>query len=213
MKVLPVAAAWGDPMNVVPSVFAEYNSMTASGASVDLSTRRSSYTKDATTVTLNPVLTTEQAAQYSIENVLGGTDVWQPKLATEQASAPKLTNVGRQMSWDDSNYVLCWAVFKNGSFVTFVTTNSYVMPLGTPDATRFTVRAVNEMGGLGPESNFVVHVVMGVKNASNNVISKQYFTLDGRALAAPAKGVTIVRTRYEDGSVKVTKELLVNPTR
>lgn len=213
MKVLPASAGWGDPMNVVPSVFAEYNSMTASGASVDLSTRRTSYTKDATTVTLNPVLTTSQAAQYTIENVLGGTDVWQPNLATEQASAPKLTNIGHQMSWDDSNYVLCWAIFKNGSFVTFVTTNSYVMPEDTPDATRYSVRAVNEMGGLSPMSNFVTHVVMGLKNVSSKVVSRQYFSLDGRALTAPVKGVNIVRARYEDGSVKVSKELLVNATR
>lgn len=213
MKVLPVAAAWGDPMNVVPSVFAEYNSMTASGASVDLSTRRSSYTKDATTVTLNPVLTTEQAAQYSIENVLGGSDVWQPKLATEQASTPKVTSFNNTMTWDNSNYVLCWAIYRNGQFLKFVTTNSFEIPYGTPDHSYFTVRAANEMGGLSPESNAILYAAMGIEKVSIHAVSKQYFTLDGRALAAPAKGVNIVRTRYDDGSVKVTKEMLVNPTR
>ncbi len=74
MKKLPTSAAWGDPMNVVPSLFAEYNSKTASGALVDLSGRRTTYTKNGTTVRLNPVLSASEAAKYTVENVLGGSD-------------------------------------------------------------------------------------------------------------------------------------------
>lgn len=207
MKVLPIAAGWGDPMNVVPSVFAEYNSMTAQGASVDLSTRRTSYTKDATTVTLNPALTTVQAAQYTIQNVVGGTDAWQPNLATEQASAPVIQGGTPTLTWDDSNYVLCWAIIKNGSFEKFVTTNYYVIPPSTPLATTFTVRAVNEMGGLSSPSNPIQFLYTGVKEVKANIVSKQYFSLDGRTLTAPVKGLNIIRTRYDDGSVKVTKEM------
>ncbi len=207
MKVLPVAAGWGDPMNVVPAVFAEYNSMTTSGASVDLSTRRTSYTKDATTVTLNPILTTAQAAQYTIENVLGGADVWQPNLATEQASAPVISNGTPVLTWDDSNYVLCWAIFKNGSFEKFVTTNNYPIPANTPLATSFTVCAVNEMGGLSKPSNAIQFLYTGLKDVKASVVSRQYFSLDGRTLTAPVKGMNIIRTRYSDGSVKVTKEM------
>lgn len=210
MKVLPVSAGWGDPMNVVPSVFAEYNSMTTSGASIDLSTRRTSYTKDATTVTLNPALTTAQAAQYTLENVLGGTDVWQPNLATEQASAPKVTINGNLLTWENSDYVLCWAIFKNGKFMQFVTTNSYLVPESIPNGSIITIRAANEMGGMGPESNAYRHYMMGLDKVSANVVSRQYFSLDGRALSSPAKGITIVRTRYEDGRVQVTKELHTN---
>jgi len=210
MKVLPVAAAWGDPMNVVPSVFAEYNSMTSSGASVDLSSRRTSYTLNSNTVTLNPVLTAEQAAQYTMENVLGGSDTWQPNLYTEQAAAPAITVVGTSLKWDDSNYVLCWAVCKNGKFVKFVTTNSYDIPAGTADGTVFTVRAANEMGGLSTPSNPIAYVATGIQKVAVNVVSRQYFSLDGRALVAPVKGLNIIRTRYSDGSVKVTKELHAN---
>jgi len=207
MKVLPTAAGWGDPMNVVPAVFAEYNSMTTSGASVDLSTRRTSYTKDATTVTLNPILTTAQAAQYTVENVLGGADVWQPNLATEQASAPVISGGTPVLTWDDSNYVLCWAIIKNGSFEKFVTTNNYPIPANTPLATSFTVCAVNEMGGLSKPSNAIQFSYTGLKDVKANVVSRQYFSLDGRTLAAPVKGMNIIRTHYSDGSVKVTKEM------
>jgi len=210
MKVLPVAAGWGDPMNVTPAVFAEYNSMTASGATVDLSSRRSSYTLNSNTVTISPVLTSEQADQYTLANVLGGTDTWQPNLYTEQAAAPTISVVGSKLNWDDSNYVLCWAVCKNGSFVKFVTTNSYDIPAGTADNTVFTVRAANEMGGLGIQSNPITFVATGLQKVVADVVSKQYFSLDGRSLVAPVKGMNIIRTRYSDGSVKVTKEMHAN---
>src|SRR5512133_2403616 len=73
MKKLPLAAGWGDPMNVVPNVFAEYNSKTISGTTVDLKDRRTTYSIDGTTVKLNPVLTAAQAATYTIANVLKGS--------------------------------------------------------------------------------------------------------------------------------------------
>jgi pectin methylesterase-like acyl-CoA thioesterase len=207
MNVLPAAAGWGDPMNVVPSVFAEYNSLTSSGATIDLSTRRTSYTLNSNTVTLNPVLTAEQAAQYTLANVLGGSDTWQPNLYTEQAAAPVISVSGSKLNWDDSNYVLCWAVCKNGKFVKFVTTNSYDIPAGTADGTVFTVRSANEMGGLSGASNKIAYVASGLQKVTSSVVSRQYFSLDGRALVAPVKGMNIIRTRYSDGSVKVTKEM------
>lgn len=151
MNVLPTADGWGDPMNVVPYRFAEFNSMTSTGGIVDLSNRRTSYTKDATMVTLNPVLTAPQAATYTLENVLSGTDSWQPKLYTDQITAPTVTKNGSSLTWDDNNYVLGWAVIKDGVFVDFVTTNSYTMTA----TGAYKVRAANSMGGLGLDSNQV----------------------------------------------------------
>jgi len=207
MKKLPVANGWGDPMNVVPSVFAEYNSMTTGGAPVDLSSRRTVYTKDATTVTLNPVLTKDQAEQYTIENVLGGTDTWQPRLFTEQASAPVVTIEGTTLKWDDSNYVLCWAIFRNHIFVEFVTTNSYSIPAGTPGGSVFTIRAANEMGGLGaPSTGYTFGTSSKKYPIQSEIIEKLYFSVDGKRLPHPVRGLNIVRSRYSDGSVSVSKE-------
>lgn len=207
MKLLPTSGAWGDPMNVNPSVFAEYNSMTASGATVDLGSRRSTYTKDNVTVNLNPVLTANQAAEYTIENVLGGSDAWQPNLYTEQVAAPVIALNVNTIVWDNSNYVLCWAVIKNGSFVEFVTSNSYVIPTGTGEGTTFTIRAVNEMGGLGEASNIVTFVSTGLKDALNSseVLKIEYFTIDGRIISRPVNGITIVKTKFRDGRTSVRK--------
>lgn len=150
MKVLPTAEGWGDPMNVVPYRFAEYNSLNSAGGIVDLRNRRTTYTKDATTVTLNPILTEAQASNYTLENVLGGTDGWQPKLYTDQASAPSNVALnGTTITWENNNYVLGWAIIKDGIFVDFVTTNSFtVNGVGS-----YKVRAANSMGGLGSASN------------------------------------------------------------
>jgi pectin methylesterase-like acyl-CoA thioesterase len=208
MKVLPVSEGWGDPMNVVPAVFAEYKSVNANAALVDLSNRRTTYTKDATTVTLNPVLTEAQAANYTIENVLGGTDAWQPKLHTDQAAAPVITGENKTISWADNNYVLCWAVFKDNVFVTFLTTNTYIIPAEVESGV-YTVRAANEMGGLSGVSNSYEYGSTGVEDLYNNaaIVDQKYFTFDGKQIKRiqDFRGVVIVRSVYDNGSVKTDK--------
>lgn len=212
MKVLPISSGWGDPMNVVPSVFAEYNSMTANGAPIDLSGRRTTYTKDATTVVLNPVLTPAEAANYTVENVLGGTDAWQPKLYTDQAAAPVISLLGNRIVWDDNNYVLCWAVFRDNQFETFVTSNYYEIPIpigrSSNGASIYTVRAANEMGGLSAPSN-AVEFTTAVDKVNYNaiVISEDYFTIEGKKLIKfeGYKGVVLKRTLYSDGKIKTEK--------
>ncbi len=158
MKKLPTSSAWGDPMNVVPSLFAEYNSKTASGSSVDLSARRSSYTKEATTVTFKPVLTPEQVAQYNVENVLSGSDNWKPDYLTQQMNAPVVSIEGKLLVWDDNDRALCWVVFKDDKYYKCLTINSCDISAENTDA-KYTVRAANEMGGLSPVSNTVGGVV------------------------------------------------------
>ena len=217
MKVLPVSAGWGDPMNVVPAVFAEYNSMTTNGAAIDLSGRRTTYTKDATTVVLNPVLSAEQAASYTIENVLGGTDTWQPKLYTDQAAAPVIAGDERVISWTNSDYVLCWAVFRNNQFVKFVTTNSYTIPEETTSGSTYTVKAANEMGGLSQSSNPYEYVKTGIFTQPENtaLIDRKFYSAEGKQIInlTGYSGFIIVRSVYADGSVITDKILKATPKR
>lgn len=151
MNVLPSDAGWGDPMNSVPQVFAEYGSKNSSGGSVDLSKRRTSYTKDDVTVTLNPVLTATEAAKYTISNVLSGTDNWAPDQLASQINPPELNVNGNQVYWDNNDNALCWVVFKNGSYWANVTTPSIdISSLSIGDT--IVVRTANSMGGLGSPS-------------------------------------------------------------
>jgi len=149
MKQLPSDRGWGDPMNSVPKVFAEFGSTNGSGTPIDLSNRRTSYTKDSTTVQLNPVLSASEAAQYTMDNVLTG---WNPRQYTKQVAAPIIRLNGQSITWDDAPNARCLAVFVNGRFVADITDNSYdISALSSGDVV--TVRAANQMGGLGPRSN------------------------------------------------------------
>ena len=210
MNILPAADGWTE-MGVVPGLFAEYNSVTATGAIVDLSMRKKSFTYNGVTTPVNPYLTAEQAATYTIENVLGGTDVWQPKLYTDQAAAPVITREGNTINWADNNYVLCWAVFKNGTFVKFVTSNSFLIPGETATGALFTIRAANEMGGLGASSNSVEYNNTGIENLSFNsvIIAEDYFTIEGKKLQKfdSFKGLVLKRTKYSNGKV-ITEKIM-----
>lgn len=164
MKQLPANEGWSE-WGALPSVYAEYNSLTGSGNAIDLSGRRTTYSNGSGgSVTLNPVLTQAQANNYTIENVLSGTDTWQPTLATEQASIPVLSNTGKILNWANNNYVLGWAIFKNDVFVSFTTTNSYDASAQTSG--KFSVRAANEMGGLSAKSNELDVATLGLSNTN-----------------------------------------------
>lgn len=152
MKRLPNPAAWGDPMNVVPTKFAEYNSVDAHGNPVDLSKRRTTYTKDNTTVTLNPVLSAYEASLYTETNVLDG---WLPSEDCIQVAPPVVRVDGQSLLWNDNDSALCYFVFKNDIYVANTIDNSFDLPDDVGESDIFTVRAANAMGGLGGPSNAV----------------------------------------------------------
>lgn len=210
MNKLPSAAGWGDPMNSVPKVFAEYKSTTANGAAVDLSKRRTSYTKDATSVTLNPVLTDAEAAKYTVANVLGGTDNWQPQNATRQVAAPVVRLEGSVLRWDDNAEALCWAVFKNGKYLANVATNAFDFSPMSSISPRDTlaVRAANEMGGLGALSNaVVVGTSSTILGRAETGLSHRYDPARGVLHLAGGVGAMRVRLHALDGSLVVSRNI------
>lgn len=205
MNVVPAAEGWSD-WYTAPAVFAEYNSLTTSGTTVDLTARRMLY--GATTV--NPVLTAEQAATYTVDNVLGGNDAWQPTLYTDQANIPSVSINGSSLNWANNDYVLCWAIFKDDVFVTFTTSNNYSIPLSVVSG-KYSVRAANEMGGLSAVSNVISYnaLATGINDfmTTKTIVEKTYYTLSGIKLMDFDNyiGVAILKIYYSDGSVISTK--------
>jgi len=180
MKAQPAKAGWHE-WNNGPTRFAEYQSVNANGATIDLSQR-------ATTINGNankPVLTDEEAAVVGdMTNTFGD---WQPTLFTEQAPVPaNLAVSGSTLTWDDSNYTLLWTVCKDGSIYAFTTEPTFTATVsGT-----YTVRAANEMGGLSaaPESVTVSdEMITGIKENSGITIGDLRFDavydLQGRQLS------------------------------
>src|SRR5574344_328422 len=191
MKKLPSDAAWGNPMNSVPQQFAEYKSRDASGNLLDLSKRRTVYTKDDTKVTLNPVLTDAQAAAYTVSNVLKGSDNWQPQNLAKQLSAPVIRQNGQDITWDADDNALCWVVFKNGKYLANVTSNSYsASSLSAGD--KITVRAANEMGGLGDASNALAVGAVPAESSSSSAVSSSGAASSSSAAVSVNPVVTFV---------------------
>ena len=149
-NAVPSAEGWSEMSGGWPARFAEYNSTTAAGTVIDLSKRKKTFGNEEKGIhenCNNPVLTAAEASEYSIAKVMGADDDWDPTSYTEQASAPaNVTISGTTLSWDNSNYVLCWAVIKNGEIVDFTTEPTYTVD---DETATWSVRAANEMGGLG----------------------------------------------------------------
>lgn len=217
MEVIPTAAGWDEMSGGYPKRFAEYNSTTATGTAVDLSGRKQvydaydakdgdNYTNRRNETAENPVLTAEEAAFYTLETVMGGDDDWDPTAATEQASAP--TNVkiaGNNLTWDNSNYALLWTVCKDGKVVDFTVEPSY--KVDDASAT-WSVRAANEMGGLGEAT--VASTSTGIENiaTSSDVLSTKIYSADGMQVSKLQRGINIVVKTMADGSKKTNKVVL-----
>ena len=187
-----IGNGWADMSGNWPKRFAEYNSFLTSGTQIDLSGRRTSW-KDGQGVVHNndPILTIDDVQSMSLANVMGQDDDWDPTALTEQASAPTnvvLVSETKQLSWDDSNYVLGWVVFKNGKYAANLTTPSY-----TVDETNatWTVRAANEMGGLGEATTATVSTAIVDVNTEAPAADGPAYNTAGMRVNANAKGIII----------------------
>lgn len=217
MEAIPSAAGWNEMSGGYPKRFAEYNSYTSTGSVVDLKDRKKVYdaydSKDGDNYVNrrnetagDPILTAEEAAFYTLETVMGGDDDWDPTAATEQASAP--TNVkiaGKNLTWDNSNYALLWAVCKDGKVVAFTVEPTY----NVDDASAtWSVRAANEMGGLGEAT--VASTSTGIENiaTSSDVLSTKIYSADGVQVSKLQRGINIVVKTMTDGSKKTNKVVL-----
>ena len=185
MKAQPAKAGWHE-WNNGPTRFAEYNSVNANGAAIDLSQR-------ATTINgtpNSPVLSADEAAVIGdMANTFGD---WQPTLLTEQAPTP--TNIavnGSTLTWDDSNYTLLWAVCKDGGIVAFTTEPTFTLT----ESGTYTIRAANEMGGLSAASESVtISDPSRINDRCRMVNDSAVYNLQGRHISRSQikKGLYII---------------------
>ncbi|MDO5446372.1 MAG: pectinesterase family protein [Prevotellaceae bacterium] len=187
MDVVASAAGWDEMSGGYPLRFAEYGTKTTSGTLIDLSQRKTVFGDGHTN---NPILSAEEAKQYTVTNVLGGDDDWNPQYYTEQAPVP--SNVvleGSSLTWDNSDYVFCWAVCKDGYVVDFTTTPNYTIDL--PNRCTWSVRAANEMGGLGEAVEATV--ADGIEDVNTEKASSATYDIRGYKVASPHKGQVYIQ--------------------
>ena len=187
MNVIPSAIGWSEMSDGWPARFAEYNSMAGNGSEVDLSGRKKIF---AGTHENNSVLTAAEAAEFGDMSKMFGE--WTPTLYTEQAPVP--TNVkldGSSLTWDDSNYVLCWAICKDGNVVGFTTEPTYtVSGEGT-----WSVRAANEMGGLSEAAKASTTGIESINSETTKKIDDTIYNMQGIRVNKTVKGVYIIGGR------------------
>ena len=159
MLVEPNAVGWAS-MGTLPALFAEYNSVNGSGVKVNTDNRTNVFTVNGvpTTGNYNPVLTKEQADAYTIENVLSGTDKWNPLEIVEQIAAPANLAMGenKTLTWEANQYAICYVVCKDGKLLAITTDLSFVDAQADAASHEYTVQAANAYGGLSALSKVTV---------------------------------------------------------
>ena len=204
MEIQPTAEGWNEMGDGWPARFAEYGSKTAAGTPINLSSRKKIF---AGTHENNPILTKEEADFYTIENVLGGDDDWNPTSLTEQASAPTGVEIdGNTLTWDDNQYVLCWAVCRDGKVIDFTTEPTYTV---TDANAKYSVRAANQMGGLGEAAE--AQIATGIDEVgtteSGEAVSTAYYSVQGERVGSSYRGVVIEVKTMADGKKNVRKTI------
>lgn len=202
MEVQPSAIGWNEMSGGWPARFAEYNSTTSTGTVINLSNRKKTFGEDHAN---DPILTAAEAAQLTIANTMSGDDSWNPTADTEQASAPKDVKFsGNVLTWEPSNYAMCWAVCKNGKVIAFTTEPTYTVD---DSGATYSVRAANEMGGLGDATT--ASVVVGINNVNNttNVANTKYYNLNGMKINNSFKG-TIIKVQTLDNGETITTKIV-----
>ena len=188
MNVVPSAIGWNEMSGGWPARFAEYNSMTSTGSVIDLSGRKKTFGDGHEN---NPVLTAEEALENSDLHRMYGD--WDPTLATEQAPIPanvKLNTDTKELTWDDSNYALLFAIVKDGRVIDFTLEPKFTVDDVTAS---YAVRAANEMGGLS-EASETASITTAISEVSNSEqdVPETIYNIGGLRVQKAQKGLYII---------------------
>ncbi len=147
--------------------FHEYGSKTSTGLPMDLSSRSLAVFAPGAGSD-ECVLTEEQAAEYTLANVLGGSTAYDPTIYTKQVdlTGVSLSQSDEGISWTGSSEALCYFIFRQNEetkeFEFYdITTNTIYQPDTAQTGRVFYVRAANERGGLGKPSKTIVYQNLG----------------------------------------------------
>lgn len=199
------AKGWYNTMGGLPELWADYNTVDADGNPLDLSQRESYYYYiDRSTgnkvekFNVKNYLTDEEAAQYTLKNVMGGEDNWQPNLMCEPCDKPVVKSDGKKLVWEPVPYAICYVVTKDGIVVGFTTETSFD---GYAEGETWQLQAVNEYGGLSAKAD-VNSSATNISESSSPAKSgiDAVYNISGIRMSAPRQTVNIVRTN--DGNVK-----------
>ena len=181
-------------MNSQSGVFHEYNSKNSEGTVVSPASLEETFTNNSggDALTYDIILTEEQAANYTIEKVLGD---WAStaKQAAAQLKAPDAVYSNGNVTWTPANNgATAYMIEKNGEFVGITAGTSYTIgEIGEKD--ELTIRAANGRGGFG-EAKIVSKTATSIKaiNAAMERGEQVIFNLAGQRVNKASKGLYII---------------------
>lgn len=168
MYTQPKSYGWGKMDTNRVLRFHEYNSKDAAGNALSLATRSLASCSPAIGSD-DCVLTDEQATEYTLRNVVGGYDAFEPNKLCVQIEAASRTKVDKddndeiwednieiddnELKWDAHTSALCYVIFKlnketsKWEYLANTTESSIsLLPYGSG---YYYVKAANQRGGLG----------------------------------------------------------------
>ena len=196
------AKGWYNTMGGLPALWAEHNTVDANGNPVDLSQRESYYyymngNQKVEKFGVKNTLTAEEAAQYTIKNVCGGDDNWQPDMMCEACDTPVVKGEGSKLTWNAVPYAICYVVTKNGEVAGFTKDTSFD---GFTAADTWQVQAVNENGGLSAYGTANVTTAISLQPTPITQHPSPIFNLAGQKVGKDYKGLVI-----KDGKKMIQK--------
>ena len=184
----------------IDALFETVSGFTTTGASIVPDVEALSHAtliwRSFTHCNVKNVLTAEEAAQYTVKNVLSGSDNWQPSIITESCAAPQAKIEGNKIVWDAVPYAICYVVYKNDEVAGFTTECEFAYEAGA----EYKVFAANEQGGLSKAS--VPGVTDGISSlpTADGQQPTAIYTLDGKRVQQLQQGINIIKTA--NGEVK-----------
>lgn len=177
-EVTPYNGYWYPTMGGLPALWAVYDIWDKNGNKMSETSIEDYYYTD------NGVryegkaknyLTAEEAAQYTIANVMAGdgtsdaaTGAWNPLEVIEKTETPVLSESNGTITWTDDAFAICYVVTVNGKAVAFPTEATYEAQSGDV----VSVQSVNEYGSLSaPSAPLSVGGATGMETTEDNTVA------------------------------------------
>ena len=136
------------------------------------------------------VLSAEEAARYTVKNVLSGSDGWQPTLLCEACEAPVVKKINATLEWEKVPYAISYVVTAGDEVIGFTEKTSFEVPAAYQDAV-LRVQAVNEYGGLSAYGKASLSTGIDEIAAPQRSDDKGWYNMMGMKVSATSKGVLI----------------------
>ena len=188
-------------MNVVAKNFFEFNTVDENGKVISPAENIVKFTKDKEVSEYNTIITSEKAAEFSLDKVFTS---WKPADLASQTTATAAALSNDKLSWTGDAQM--YLVAKDGKFLALTTEKSVNL---NGEKGTFTVRAANQMGGFGATANSVSTGIRNITSATEAaVIKTAIYAADGTQLSNLQKGINIIVKTLTDGSKKTSKVIV-----